>query len=326
MAILTSTSLSWLQKLALLWLGLVLLAAALAPVLPLPYLPDMPDLAHIAQAPFGSGRHWLGTDPQGRDVLSVLVFGARSAVLLTLPAAVLAAMVGAVAGGAAGYWGNRILLTVPNWLLVAGCCWWALRLPMPLLGLAVAAVGGGVALAARLRHRPQPAWPVPITALVMGAAATLDTVPRLVLVVAMAAGTSMSQLSLLALFALTSWPHPARLVRAQMLRVRTLPFIEAAQAAGIPTGRIWLRHALPHALQPLRTAFPLSIAGLLGLESTLSFLGIGLPPDVASWGRLLAAARDETAAWWVFLFPSLCLVFTILSLINLARQHRRTIA
>ena len=110
-----------------------------------------------------------------------------------------------------------------------------------------------------------------------------------------------------------------RLVRAQMLRVRTLPFVEAARAAGVPPLRVWLRHALPHALQPLRTALPLSVAGLLGLESTLSFLGIGLPPDVASWGRLMATIRNEPSAWWTFVMPGSCLIVSILSLNSLSR-------
>ena len=111
----------------------------------------------------------------------------------------------------------------------------------------------------------------------------------------------------------------ARLVRAQMLRVRQLPFVEAARAAGLSEGQVWFRHALPHALHPLRTALPLSIAGLLGLESTLSFLGIGLPPEVASWGRLLATVRTEPSAWWALLFPSLLLTMSILSLNILSR-------
>lgn len=310
------------RRLAWLWLAVVAAAAVLAPVLPLPYAPEVPDLAHLNQPPFGPGRHWLGTDPQGRDVLSVLVFGARTAVLLTWPAALLAGALGAVAGGAAGFWGNRVRLAVPYWLLAVGGGWWALALPAPPLGLALAALGGGLALASRQRQRSVPAWPVPLNAVVMGAAATLDTIPRLVLVVALAAGADLSAPGLLVLLTLTAWPHPARLVRAQMLRVRTLPFVEAARAAGVPAHRIWLRHALPHAAQPLRAALPLSVAGLLGLESTLSFLGIGLPPDVASWGRLLATVRDEPSAWWVFLFPALCLATTVLSLNALGRQPR----
>ena len=297
------------------------LAALLAGALPLPYLPGVPDLAHVAQPPGTASRHWLGTDPQGRDVLSVLVFGARTAALLTLPAAVLSALLGALVGGAAGFWGNKkARLPVPYWLLAASGAWWALRLPIPGLGLALAAGAVGVAALARLRHRALPTWPVPINAVVMGTATTLDTIPRLILVVAVAAGAGVSSGALLGLLTLTAWPHPARLVRAQMLRIRELPFVEAAHAAGIPAFRVWFRHALPHALQPLRTAMPLSVASLLGLESTLSFLGVGLSPEVASWGRLLGTVREEPAAWWLFIFPGICLIFTIISLIQLSRQ------
>lgn len=302
---------------------LLVLGALLAPYLPLAYLPNEPDLAHVAEAPFGRGSagwHWLGTDSQGRDVLSVLVFGARTAVLLTLPAALLSALIGALAGGAAGFWGNSSRLAVPYWLMTLGGLWWALQLPVPLLGVAVAALGTVAAGLAFWHQRPSPTWPVPINAVVMGVATTLDTIPRLVLVVAIAAGTGVSTGGLLALMTLTTWPQSARLVRAQMLRIRILPFIEAARAAGLPPGRIWLHHALPHALQPLKTALPLSLVGLLGLESTLSFLGIGLPPDVASWGGLMGTIRAEPTAWWIFIFPSTCLITSILSLLVLGKK------
>jgi peptide/nickel transport system permease protein len=307
----------------LLWLGVVLLVAALAAVLPLPYPPAVPDLAHVAQPPMGPGHHWLGTDTQGRDVLSILVFGARTAVLITVPAAVLSAVLGALAGGAAGFWGNALRLPVPYWLLTFGGGWWALQLPGPALGLAAGALGLAALCLIRGGKRRLPTWALPIDSVVMGAATLLDTIPRLVLVVSIAAGAQVSMGGLLALLALTAWPHPARLVRAQTLSVRALPFVEAARAAGIPAAQVWLRHALPHAIQPLRTSFPLSIASLLGLESTLSFLGIGLPPDAASWGHLLATVRSEPTAWWAFIFPSICLLFTILSLsiIAQARSH-----
>ena len=315
---------SWSYKAACGWLALVVLVAGLAGALPLPYLPSVPDLAHVSQPPFSARQHWLGTDPQGRDVLSVLVFGARTAVLLTLPAAALSALLGALAGGAAGFWGNNARLPVPYWLLAAGGAWWALGLPIPALALALAAGGLGVAVLARLRQRPLPTWAVPINAVVMGTATTLDTIPRLILVVAVAAGAGVSSAGLLGLLTLTAWPHPARLVRAQMLRIRELPFVEAAHAAGLPAFQVWFRHALPHASQPLRTAMPLSVASLLGLESTLSFLGVGLPPEVASWGRLLGTVRQEPAAWWLFLFPAFCLIMTIISLITLSRQRAIT--
>ena len=305
------------------WLGAVLMVAVLAPWLPLAYPPGLPDLAHVAQPPFGPGAHWLGTDLQGRDVLSNLVFGARTAMLLTLPAAALATLLGALLGGAAGFWGNQGRWPVSHWLLAAGGAWWVLELPARSVGIAVAAVGAaGCLAAARWPRRAQPTWPVPLDAAVLGAAAALDAVPRLLLVLAVAAVAEVSEPGMLVLLTLTAWPHPARLVRAQMLRVRALPHVDAARAAGLPAGRVWLRHALLHAAQPLRAALPLSIAGLLGLESTLSFLGVGLPPDVASWGHLLSSAHDDPGAWWVFAGPGVCLALTTLSLAALARRPR----
>ncbi|MEJ7662544.1 MAG: ABC transporter permease subunit [Hymenobacter sp.] len=96
------------------------------------------------------------------------------------------------------------------------------------------------------------------------------------------------------------WPGPktARLVRAQMLRVRALPFLEAARACGLPGWRVWLHHAMPHACQPLYAFAPLTLAGLVGLENTLAFLGIGQSPDVVSWGSQLATVRQDPTAWW----------------------------
>jgi peptide/nickel transport system permease protein len=296
------------------WLGLLMLVAVAAPVLPLAYSPDALDLAHIAQAPLGPGRHWLGTDGQGRDVLSLLVFGTRTAMLLTVPAALLSALLGAVLGGAAGFWGNRPRVDIGYWAAATGGSWWALRLPVPWLGLVVGALGlaGLATRGSRLRSL---GFRLPLDALVMGGATALDTVPRLVLVVALAASAGgISVSGLLALLTLTAWATPARLVRAQMLSVRELPFVEAARAAGLPIWRIWLNHAIPHAIKPLYTLFPLSLARLLGLESTLSFLGIGLPPEVASWGRLMASYRHEPTAWWLFAFPSIMLISSILLL------------
>ncbi|MBD2722963.1 ABC transporter permease [Hymenobacter armeniacus] len=326
MAVLTSPSLSWTQKVAAAWLGLLVLVAVAAPWLPLPYPPNVPDLAHVAQAPLSPGQHWLGTDAQGLDVLSLLVYGSRTAVFITFPAAVLAAMVGGVLGGAAGFWGNRVRAAAGYWLLALGAAWWFLRLPMFGLGLLMAAAG-----VARLLWRPRRgaaySTSVPLDAAVMGVATALDTIPHLVLVLAIAAGTGgVSALGLLAILAFTAWSTPARLVRAQMRRTRALPFTEAAQAAGIPAWQIWLKHAMPHAISPLRAALPLSLARLLGLESTLSFLGVGLPPEVASWGRLMASFRYDTSAWWVFVFPITILTFSMLSLHFLSSAPRRQAA
>ena len=216
----SSSSLSWAQKAAVAWLILLALVAAVAPMLPLPYSPSVPDLAHVSQSPGGPGQHWLGTDPQGLDVLSLLVFGARTAVSLTLPAAILAASVGALAGGAAGFWGNRLRVDASYWLLLAGAAWWVLQLPAAWAGAAMGAVGVA-GLLWGLRYRPVVLVRFPLEAAAMGAATTLDTIPHLVLAVAIAASAGgVSSTGLLGLLALTAWSGPARLVSAQMLRVR----------------------------------------------------------------------------------------------------------
>ena len=306
------------RRLALAWLLGLGLLALLAPVLPLPYAPGVPDLAHVAEAPTAATRHWLGTDPQGRDVLSGALFGARTAAWLTLPAAALAALLGGVAGGAAGFVGRR--LPVPAWYWTGALAGLAGLLQLPVAVPAAAALAtAGLWAAARFSRRPL-VVAVPLDSLVLGAVAALDTIPRLVLVLVLVARGGLSVASLVLVLGLTSWSSAARLVRAAMQQVQARPFIEAARAAGLSEFRIWWHHALPHALRPLQTEFPLSLAGMLALESTLSFLGVGLAPDVPSWGQQLAVARQDPSAWWAFLAPTILLSLTILSINSLARS------
>jgi peptide/nickel transport system permease protein len=312
--------------LAAVWLSVVIIIGLLAPWLPLSFSPATPDLLHVAAPPawVGAGpQHWLGTDPQGRDVLAGLIYGARQVVLLSLPATLLATALGALAGGAAGYWGNRDLrLPLAGWLLVLAGSWWLLDLPKKGLivpGLLVLGIAAGVAMLYSFpRWLARVAWAVPLDALLRGLLTLLGAVPRLILVISLAAGPPLTTIKLLGLLVAVAWADPARLVRTQMLRVRELPFVEAARAAGLPTWRIWLRHALPHASLPLRTTAPLSLAGLVGLETTLSFLGVGLPPDVPSWGRLLGTLRQAPGAWWLVAGPGLALLLTLLALRQLA--------
>lgn len=303
--------------LALGWLGLLAALAVLAPWLPLPYSPAYPDLAHLSAPPdwHGPMPHYLGTDPLGRDVLANVLFGSRQLLALSLPATLLATAAGALAGGAAGYWGDKGL-SLPLWggLLGVLAGWWVLRLP-PLAGL-----GAGLALAGLATGRH---WrlPLPLDRLVLGLTVLLGAVPRLVLVLALSAGPPLRGGWLLALLALLAWPDGARLVRTQMLQVRILPFVEAARALGLPTGRVWWHHALPAACRPLREFTPLLLAALIGLENTLTFLGIGESPTTSSWGQLLGELRQEPGAWWLLLAPGGALLATLLALQQLARPR-----
>jgi peptide/nickel transport system permease protein len=163
-------------------------------------------------------------------------------------------------------------------------------------------------------------WALPLDGLVLGASTLLGTVPRLLLLLAFAAGPPLGEGWLLLLLALLAWPDMARLVRTQMRQVRTLPYVEAARAAGLPAVRVWWRHALPAACQPLRAFAPLTLAALIGLESTLAFLGIGYAETTISWGQLLGELRQAPGAWWLVAGPGTLLLATLLALQLLARR------
>jgi len=320
--------------LTLAWLGFVLLLALSAEWLPLPYAPATTDLAHLAEPPLANDitypRHWLGTDPFGRDLLANLIFGARTALLVSVPAALLSTGLGVMLGSIAGFWGDTNLrvalgywLALGSALLTALLGFTGLWSTVELLALAGFALVVTV-VTSRLPFLRRPIA-LPADRLVMSAVALLESIPRLVLVLVVAAVQEASVFNLLLVLSFTYWTSPARLIRADLLRVKTLPYIEAARAAGLSGFSILLRHALPNASRGVRAAFPLSIAALIGLETTLSFLGIGLPTETASWGRLMATVRLEPAAWWLIVEPGLLLLGTVLALRQLAGPRPTTV-
>jgi len=111
------------------------------------------------------------------------------------------------------------------------------------------------------------------------------------------------------------WMPVARLVRAQFLSLKQKEFVEAARAIGDPDFAIIWRHILPNTLSPVLVAATIGVGGAILTESTLSFLGLGFPPDVPTWGRLLYDAQNfiEIATYWVF-FPGFLIFLTVLSI------------
>jgi len=111
------------------------------------------------------------------------------------------------------------------------------------------------------------------------------------------------------------WMPVARLVRAQFFSLREKEFVEAARALGASTSRQVVRHILPNSLGPVIVAATIDVAAAIIAESTLSFLGLGFPPDVPTWGRILYDGRDymDLAAHWA-LFPGLMIFATVLTI------------
>ena len=117
---------------------------------------------------------------------------------------------------------------------------------------------------------------------------------------------------LLACYAIFNWIGVASYVRAEFLRLRTRPFVDAARVQGLSHARIMFRHVLPNALTPLITLFPFLLVGAIGSLAALDYLGFGLPDGAPSWGELLQQAQAFRHAWWLVLWPSLALFLVML--------------
>ena len=117
---------------------------------------------------------------------------------------------------------------------------------------------------------------------------------------------------LLVCYAVFNWITVSYYMRAEFLRLRRLPFVEAAKVHGAGTLRVIFVHILPNAVTPLVTLFPFLLMGAVGSLAALDFLGFGLPPMTPSCGELLNQAQQFRWAWWLVLFPSLALFVVML--------------
>jgi peptide/nickel transport system permease protein len=118
------------------------------------------------------------------------------------------------------------------------------------------------------------------------------------------------------IIALFTWPYIARIVRGQVLSIREKEFIESARSLGSGSRRIMFREILPNLAAPLIVYSTLIIPSNILFEAALSFLGVGIPPDTPSWGRMIADASGGqlyTVAWWMLVFPGMALVLTTLA-------------
>ncbi|HOG50794.1 MAG TPA: ABC transporter permease subunit, partial [Lentisphaeria bacterium] len=113
-------------------------------------------------------------------------------------------------------------------------------------------------------------------------------------------------------YALFNWIGISYYMRAEMLRLRRLPFVESARCLGLPGWKIVFRHILPNAVVPLITFFPFSLVGAIGSLAALDYLGFGLPPPTPSLGQLLQQAQSQRWAWWLILYPSATLFLVML--------------
>jgi peptide/nickel transport system permease protein len=121
--------------------------------------------------------------------------------------------------------------------------------------------------------------------------------------------------NLILVLGIGQWVTYARIVRAQTLSLREKEVVEAARAMGDSTASIIFRTILPNIVAPLTVIASFNVASVILAEAALSFLGLGVPAEVPTWGSMLAQSRDQLIAnkWWLAIFPGLAIVFTVLS-------------
>lgn len=236
---------------------LLLIAAIFGPILsPYDYLQN--DLLATNQPP--SWSHWLGTDELGRDFLSRILWGARTALMVAIMTTVVSNAIGVVLGSLAAYQGGwvdtvvmrfaEVFMAFPS-LLLAAFVNASLKRP-------VAKFFEQLALSTGLT------W--------------------------LADQTFVDLLVVFGALSIAAWPWSARLVRGQILSLKEEEYVTAARAVGTTTSGIIRRHLIPNALGPLIVRMTIGFGGAMLAESSLSFLGIGIQPPGASWGKMINEA------------------------------------
>jgi peptide/nickel transport system permease protein len=215
---------------------------------------------------------WLGTDEQGRDMLSGIIYGLRISLGIGISSVVIACFIGASLGVLAAYTGGRVDSIIMRIVDLQ------LSFPAILVALVLLAVFGR--------------------------------------------GVDKVVIALVAV----EWAYYARTVRGSALVERRREYIEAARCLALPKRRVVFRHLLPNCLPPLIVVATVQIARAIGLESTLSFLGVGVPVTEPSLGMLIAKGYQYllSGKYWISTFPGVALVIAIVA-INLVGDRLRDV-
>jgi peptide/nickel transport system permease protein len=220
----------------------------------------------------GNKVYFLGTDDQGRDVLSAIIFGSRMSLVIGVAATLLAMVVGVTLGLLSGYVGGKLDAFI---MRVADV---QLSFPAILIALLI----DGLARAALPKEMH-------------------DTLAVYVLILAIAAA---------------GWVGYARTVRGSTLVERNKEYVQAARVIGRHPLAIMFNHVLPNVLGPVLVIGTLQIGAAIITESSLSFLGVGVPPTQPSLGTLIRIGNDFlfSGEWWITVFPGAALVILVLSI------------
>jgi peptide/nickel transport system permease protein len=181
-----------------------------------------------------------------------------------------------------------------------------------LVGLCAIAVGGTIGVIAGLVSGYFGGW---IDDVIMRLGDIQLAFPFILLAIMFLVVLGPGVLNIILVLGIGQWVTYARIVRAQTLSLREKEFVEAARALGDSTSSIIFRTILPNIVAPLTVIASFNVASVILSEAALSFLGLGVPPSVPTWGSMLAESRDQLIAnrWWLAFFPGIAIVLTVLS-------------
>ncbi|MDZ4765278.1 MAG: ABC transporter permease [Chloroflexota bacterium] len=232
------------------------------------------DTSIRVQAP--SAEHLFGTDEIGRDILARTIYGGQISLIIGFLSVLLSITVGTAIGVIAGYYGGVADSVLMRFTEAV------LSLPTLLLLLVMAKFFGG----------------------------------RLPNVEVFGRDFSGSVIVIILIIGFTSWTVLARLVRSSFLTLKEQDFVLAARALGATNVQIMIRHILPNAVAPILVAATLGMANAILQEAYISFLGLGVQAPTATWGSMMQGATGAITRgqWWLWFFPGLLIVLTVLSI------------
>ncbi|MBN8569217.1 MAG: ABC transporter permease [Ignavibacteria bacterium] len=149
--------------------------------------------------------------------------------------------------------------------------------------------------------------------LIMRFVEIMTNMPTFFLIIVIVAIYGSSIWYVMAAIGLTGWTTDAKLIRGEILKVRNMEYVVAANSVGLPNMRILFRHILPNAIAPVLVSGAFAVASAILIEASLSFLGFGVKATTVTWGSLINLAREASNAWWLAIFPGLMIFISVVA-------------
>ena len=280
-------------------------------------------------------RHFLGTDLRGTDVLSGLIHGLQTSFATGISATLLAVIIAFITGVLSGWFAGKAIkihiITFLSFIFLLVLFFIYLRSAIYFSESIITAafiliIGSGILLLLYrlLKRKAVFNIRIPVDAAFTRINELFSSFPRFILILVLGAFVQPSFLQVVILLGITGWPDISRVFRSEVLRLRDATFMDAAKISGAQPVRLLFRHLFPNAWPVVSVSILYALALNILLESSLGFLGIGLPADLISLGAMMAQGKDHLYAWWLILFPGLLITIVLFCIFRVAESFRRT--